>query len=453
MSLPRYPKYKDSGVEWLGEVPEHWETVPLKYLASLKGRLGWQGLRADEYTPVGPYLVTSEHFNSGKIDWDRCYHVSPERYEMAPEIQLRPGDLLMMKDGAAMGKLAYVDDLPGPSCLNSHLLLFRPRDGRFENLFLFYLLGTPSFTAFVAGERTGTTFFGISQESIGNFPFAHPSVHEQQAILTFLSVEVSKLDALVEEQRRLIELLKEKRQAVISHAVTKGLNPHAPMKPSGIDWLGKVPTTWTKLPLKFACSVIKDGTHLPPPRTESGIPLLSVRNLIDGQFKLREDDSLISVDDYNALCRSFRPEEDDVLLAIVGATLGKTAVVPAELGRFQIQRSLAVFRTRRDVLSSRFLSYAFQSEPFQHFLWSQVGYSAQPGIYLETLANVSLALPNLEEQADIVSWLDDETARIDALISEAKGAIDLLQERRSALISAAVTGKIDVRGLASTEAA
>jgi type I restriction enzyme S subunit len=197
MSFPRYPKYKDSGVEWLGEVPEHWEVTPLKHLASLKGRLGWQGLRADEYTEDGPFLVTSEHFANDRIEWHRCYHVSRERFEIAPEIQLRPHDLLMMKDGAAMGKLAYVDDLPGRACLNSHLLLFRPRSGHFRNRFLYYVMGGPCFKTYLVRERTGTTFFGISQESIGAFPFVVPPIAEQTRIAAFLDRETAKIDGLV----------------------------------------------------------------------------------------------------------------------------------------------------------------------------------------------------------------------------------------------------------------
>jgi len=211
---------KDSGIEWLGTIPEHWEIKPLKYVASLKGRLGWQGLRSDEYTDDGPFLVTSEHFTNDKIDWDRCYHVSQDRYAIAPEIQLREGDLLMMKDGAAMGKLAYVDKLPGPACLNSHLLLFRPSSGRFENRFLYYVLGGPGFKTYMVRERTGTTFFGISQESIGAFPFGLPPIEEQRSILNFLNRETCKLDDLTAEAESAIALLQERRTALIYAAVT-----------------------------------------------------------------------------------------------------------------------------------------------------------------------------------------------------------------------------------------
>lgn len=162
---------------------------------------------------------------------------------------------------------------------------------------------------------------------------------------------------------------------------------------------------------------------------------------------------MISEGDYLELCRAFVPEPEDVLLAIVGATPGKTAVVPERLGQFYIQRSLAVFRTDGSILNHRFLNLVFQSGQFQRLLWQYVGYSAQPGIYLGVLQNFRIPIPPVKEQLDIAAFLEVELAKFDALSAEATRAIDLLKERRTALISAAVTGKIDVRGLASEDAA
>jgi len=277
-------------------------------------------------------------------------------------------------------------------------------------------------------------------------PIALPPESEQEAIATFLDHETTKIDALVEAQRRLIELLKEKRLAVISQAVTKGLNPNAPMKDSGATWLGQVPSVWTVAPLKRRCSLLKDGTHLPPARVADGIPLLSVRNVQRGTFSKLDDDSMISEENYEALCRSFVPQANDVLLAIVGATLGKTALVPSGMGHFHIQRSLAIFRPSGELTAS-WLYLVFQSVGFQSLLWKSVGFSAQPGIYLGTLAEIDIAVPPSDIQSAILSVVSQSIQRLDELLTEAALAVDLLQERRSALISAAVTGKIDVRGL------
>jgi type I restriction enzyme S subunit len=223
------------------------------------------------------------------------------------------------------------------------------------------------------------------------------------------------------------------------------------MKRSGVEWLGEVPAHWEVVALKRHCLLLKDGTHQPPARVGEGVRLLSVRNIQNNQFQFRDDDSLIAEADFNELCRSFVPKPNDVLLAIVGATLGKAALVPVDLGPFHIQRSLAIFRTASQ-LRPQWLNFVFQSSGFQRLLWEYAGYSAQPGIYLETLANFHIPLPNPSEQSEIIALVKIETGKLDALLGAAAEAISLLQERRSALISAAVTGKIDVRGLVPVEA-
>jgi type I restriction enzyme S subunit len=173
-------------------------------------------------------VVSSAHFSNFKIRWDDCPHVSRERYELDDNIQLSLGDILLMKDGAALGKLALVDELPGDACLNSHLLLFRPLQ-RGLNLsywpkFAFYYLQTTLFQEYMQTRGTGATFMGVSQDTIFRHQVLWPSSGEQLLIAAFLDHETAKIDALVEEQQRLIELLNEKRQAVISQAVTKGLD-------------------------------------------------------------------------------------------------------------------------------------------------------------------------------------------------------------------------------------
>ncbi len=323
----------------------------------------------------------------------------------------------------------------------------RPRF-RFSTVFVEHLLRTPNAVEEMRRHSRGVTDFRLRLywDEFKSLYVAIPLLCEQTAITAFLDRETAKIDALVEEQQRLIELLKEKRHAVISHAVTKGLDPDVPMKESGVEWLGEVPEHWEVGSLKRACSLVRDGTHLPPTRVAEGVPLLSVRNIFDGRFGLRDDDSFISQEDYLILCRAFVPQADDVILAIVGATLGKTALIPQDLGSFHIQRSVAVFRTGNGLLPT-WLHYVFQSSGFQRLLWEHVGYSAQPGIYLGTLAEFRIPLPSMADQSRITAFLECEVGEVNALIVQAEAGIALLQERRAALISAAVTGKIDVRGL------
>jgi type I restriction enzyme S subunit len=421
MSFPQYPKYKPSGVEWLGDVPEHWEICQFKQFVDIQNGADHKAIEQSEGYPV---------IGSGGV----FAYASDFIYE---------GESILLGRKGTIDKPRYVN---GPFWTVDTMYWSKIRPS-ISGRFTYFVALTISFDYY----STNTALPSMTKGVLNAHSVLRPPLAEQTQIAAFLDRETAKIDELVAEQRRLIELLKEKRQAVISHAVTKGLNPNAPTKPSGIQWLGDVPEHWGIIPLKQLCSLIKDGTHLPPPRVEIGIPLLSVRNLINGKFIRREDDSMISDDSYVELCRSFRPLPGDVLLAIVGATIGKTAIVPEGLGRFQIQRSLGVFRPKPDLALSRFINLVFESSGFQSLLWQLVGYSAQPGIYLVTLQNLRVAHPPQCEQIEIVAFLDAETAKLDALTAEAERAIELLQERRTALISAAVTGKIDVRNVGIKE--
>jgi type I restriction enzyme S subunit len=409
--------------------------------------LGWQGLRADEYTEEGPFLVTSEHFADEAIDWARCYHVAPERYALAPEIQLRADDVLLMKDGAAMGKLAYVDSIPGPACLNSHLLLFRPLNGRFANHFLFYILGSPGFKNYMDQKKTGTTFFGISQESIGSFCLALPPLHEQHLILQFLGRETAKIDALIVEQKRLIVLLKEKRQAVISHAVTKGLNPGASMKDSGIEWLRGVPRHWLVKRLKLIAEVqggVAKGKDVSGLRTIE-VPYLRVANVQDGFLDL-EDIASIEIAETDLERYLLRP--GDVLMNEGGDydKLGRGHIWRSEIPVCIHQNH--VFAVRPKASSPEWLNEVTGAAYAQYYFMTRSKQSTNlASISSTNIMELPVVLPPDAEQKEILTFVKEQRTKIDALIGEAERAISLLQERRTALISATVTGKIDVRGV------
>jgi type I restriction enzyme, S subunit len=271
-------------------------------------------------------------------------------------------------------------------------------------------------------------------------------------IAEFLDRETAKIDALVEEQQRLIELLKEKRQAVISHAVTKGLNPHAPMKPSGIEWLGDVPEHWTRSQPKHFTTKIVDGVHFKPNYLSEGIPFVTVQNLTAGRGISFDNLNYISEQDHEQFFRRANPEKGDVLLTKDGATLGIARVVETD-EVFSIFVSVALLKPNPKQIDSWFLRYALESSVvFQQFKAGEQG-SASKHIHLVDLRNVLVALPPITEQRQIVDQLNEAVGRLACLERVAERAIQLLQERRTALISAAVTGKIDVRRLAESEAA
>ena len=283
---------------------------------------------------------------------------------------------------------------------------------------------------------------------VGGMSVPLPPLPEQSAIVRFLDHADRRIRRYIHAKQKLIKLLEEQKQAIIHRAVTRGLESNVRLKPSGVEWLGEVPEHWHLLPLKRACSLLRDGTHLPPARQAEGFPLLSVRNIVGDLFVHRSDDSRISEAHFKDLCRSFTLRRDDVVLAIVGATIGKVAIVP-EMEPFQIQRSLAVLRPRARLLDFRFLAAFLRGPGFQRALWTTVAFSAQPGIYLNRLGSFYVAIPPIVEQQAIIDELEKSTAHLSRAISSAHREISLLREYRTRLIADVVTGKLDVRETAA----
>jgi len=352
-----------------------------------------------------------------------------------PEYDFDCSAIVLSAVGARSGK-TFKADGKWSAIANTHCLFPRGADRDF----LWYLTNNEEWW-----EKGGTAqpFVKVSETLAKQWSF--PPVNEQRAIAAFLDRETARIDALIEKKRLLIELLHEKRGAALSGAMLGNLDGGSSFVSPLAAWMGALPSGWKPLPIKYACSLLKDGTHLPPPRVSEGVPLLSVRNIIDGQFVLRVDDSNISEADYEDLCRAFVPRPKDVLLAIVGATIGKTALVPDGLGPFHVQRSLAVLRTRASVMKPEWLHLVFQTKQFRELLLQHVGYSAQPGIYLGSLANFMVPTPPLAEQEAICKRLNASLSAIDQAAESTRRSVALLDERRAALIAAAVTGQIDVR--------
>lgn len=210
---------KDSGIEWIGKIPKEWEVNKIKRMCYLKGRIGWQGLKASEFIEDGPYLVTGTDFKNGRVEWESCYHISNERFVEAPEIHLKKDDLLITKDGT-IGKLAYIDFLPGPTSLNSHLLLIRPTNNQCLNKFLFWMFSSSIFKFYTGLAQGGSIMESLSQKKIGEFSIPLPQLQEQQAIADFLDEKCSKIDQTIEQKQTLIKQLEEYKQSLIYECVT-----------------------------------------------------------------------------------------------------------------------------------------------------------------------------------------------------------------------------------------
>jgi type I restriction enzyme S subunit len=286
---------------------------------------------------------------------------------------------------------------------------------------------------------------GINLAHLAKYRMVVPPPETQSVIADFLDRETSKVDALVAKKERLIELLQEKRTALITHAVTKGLDPNAPMKPSGIDWLGDIPAHWTVLSVKFALSVpMTDGPHETPEFLDEGVPFLSAESVKDDRLDFSRKRGFISERDHARFSRKYRPRIGDVYMVKSGATTGNVARVETT-DDFNIWSPLAAMRPNRTRLLTDFLFYSIKSKPFTQNVELRWSYGTQQNIGMGVLSNLPMPLAPIDEQSTIIDMLARETAKIDSLLQRVRDGILRLQEYRTALISAAVTGKIDVR--------
>ena len=435
--LKPYPEYKDSGLPWLGEVPAHWEIRRNGGLFQQRNDSGDNELPILEVS-----LRTGVRVRDFATSKRKQVMTDRSKYKRAGQ-----GDLVynMMRMWQGAAGIAPVTGLVSPAYVVCRALPGID-SGYFSRLFKTddYLAEIDAASRGIVRDRNRLYWDQFKQIFS---PLPPPS--EQRAIARFLAWVTNRLDRAIGAKRRIIALLQEQKQAIIQRAVTRGLDPSVPLKDSGIPWLGEIPEHWEVMPVKRTCSLVRDGTHLPPARTQAGFPLLSVRNMVGGRLVRRPDDSFISRADFDKLNRSFAVNTNDVLMAIVGATLGKVAIVE-DIGPFQVQRSVCVLRPRLEIMSHTFLAAFLRSPRLQQHLWQSVAFSAQPGIYLGFVANIPVPVPpTIQEQVAICDGLRREQSPVDTAITRLEHEITLLREYRTRLIADVVTGKLDVREVAA----
>ncbi len=450
MSLPRYPKYKESGVEWIGQVPGHWRVGRLLYLCELIVD-GTHHSPQSELSGDRLY-VTAKNIKEHGIDLsDVTYVTEADHGEIFARCPVQKEDVLYIKDGATAG-VATVNRLSVEFSLLSSVAVIRPLPTLLLPGYVARHLNAAQFKEEVLNRLVGGAMTRFTLDSIGRFTFAIPPIPEQAAIIGFLDRETAKIDALVAEQERLIELLKEKRQAVISHAVTKGLNPDALMKNSGIEWVGDVPAHWGVMLLKRVADV---HTGVAKGKDHSGaatisVPYLRVANVQDGYLDLETVAEIdIPADDLDRhLLRS-----GDVLMNEGGDfdKLGRGHIWQGQIDPCITQNHVFAVRPRK--VSSHWLNAVTGSDYAQFYFMTRSKQSTNlASISSTNLMELPVVLPPANEQEAILMFTASQTSRFDTLTVEAQRAIELLQERRTALISAAVTGQIDVRGAAERSA-
>jgi type I restriction enzyme S subunit len=448
MSFPRYPAYKDSGVTWLGEVPSHWSLLKLKHIATFSGG--------------GTPSRDNPDYWSGDIPWVSPKDMKTEQLTGAEESitatglanstasLVPPNRLLMVVRSGILKHTIPVAINQLQVTLNQDMKALDFADeGLTSSFFLRWVQGLNDLLL-LEWAKQGATVESIEHEYLANTVVPLPTASERATITSFLDREAAKIDSLVAEQEQLITVLKEKRQAVISHAVTKGLDPSVPMKDSGVEWLGEVPAHWKVMPIRLAARL--ESGHTPSRSRpdwwlDCTVPWFSLADVWQireaGRDVVYETKEMVS--ELGLANSSARLLPKGTVMLSRTASVGFAAIMGVDMATTQ---DFANWVCGQSLLPEFLLDTFKAMKP--EFNRMMMG-STHNTIYMPDIQAFRFALPSMNEQAQIVAYVRDATAQSDELIAEAKAAVSLLKERRSALISAAVTGQIDVRGLAPAQ--
>ncbi|HHJ4374471.1 TPA: restriction endonuclease subunit S [Klebsiella variicola] len=437
-----YPEYKDSGVELLGEVPLTWRVFKLKFGLSEPLVYGANEAALDD-NPDNPRYIRITDMNPDGTLRNDTFKSLPK--VISEPYMLIDGDILLARSGATVGKSFYYKSIFGPSCFAGYLIRARFNGDKIVPRLAYWFFQSSIYWQYVSGSQIQATIQNVSAEKYSDLYLSAPLGYAEQVLIAdFLDHETAKIDNLIEKQQQLIELLKEKRQAVVSHAVTKGLNPDVPMKDSGVEWLGDVPKHWDVCAIKHIVSTpITDGPHETPDFIDDGIPFISAEAISSGVIDFDKKRACISIKDHKRFSKKYSPQFNDIYMVKSGATTGITAIVET-YDDFNIWSPLAVIRCN-DYSNPYFVINFMRSKPFQTAIELNWSYGTQQNIGMGVIGNLHIARPPVSEAIKIATHLRAKCSKFDELIDIAMMQISIMQERRTALISAAVTGKIDVR--------
>ena len=439
----KYAEYKDSGIEWLGEIPSHWTATALKRYSRITDgshhspKIEIEGFPFVSVTDVG--INNINFFDAKKITETDYLRLVKEGCKPAVN------DVLLTKDGTIGRACIVTEDMPDFVILSS-LGLITPNK-EISSHFLYYYLVSGINVDQMNSVIHGSALKRMTINKINDLILTFPDFYEQEKIASFLDHETAKIDSLIAKQEKLIELLKEKRQAVISHAVTKGLNPDVAMKDSGVEWLGQVPEHWQKKILKYIVSQQGGGT---PDKSnlsfwDGDIPWVSPKDMKVDYISTSQDK--ITVKAIEQSSTKLVPI-GSVLMVVRGMILIHSVPVALTQEAVTINQDMKALIPNNDLDSEYFL---YLLKGLKDYLLDYVETSGHGTKCLRSddFMNMPLFLPNVEEQKNIVQYIKNKSEVFDSLINKAESAIQLMQERRTALISSAVTGKIDVRHHAS----
>jgi len=429
-----YPRYKDSGFKWIGDIPDEWTIKRIKHASTKIGSGVTPKGGAEVYQKSGIPLLRSQNIHFDGLKLDDVAYISEEVFETMLNSEVYSGDVLLNITGGSIGRCFYADEKIGRANVNQHVCIIRPNN-TMETNFLFYILSSHVGQTQVFNKQLGANREGLNFEQLKNFIIPHCPLTEQRQIVSYLDHIIDQIDTLIKKKKKLIHLLKEELTTVINEAVTNGLDPNVKMKDSGIEWLGEIPEHWIAVRAKAVFYEVKDRSDT------GGEELLTVSHLTGVTKRSDKNVNMFMADSLEGykVCK-----EGDLIINTMWAWMGA-------LGTTQfdgiVSPSYNVYRFRNLNQIPEYYDVLFRTPNFISEInrFSKGVWSSRLRLYPTEFFEIQLPLIPVEEQKNIVDHIKKETSRINSIISKSEKEIELLQEYRTALISEVVTGKIDVR--------
>lgn len=425
-------KMKDSGIEWIGEIPSDWDVTRIGYESWIRARLGWKGLKAEEYVDEGFAFLSAFNIVDDKLQWENLNFINQQRYDESPEIKLKKGDILLVKDGAGIGKCARIDSLPiGAATTNGSLAVISTH-AKLSYRYLYFYLLSPIFQNYIYRLMNGMGVPHLSQEELRRIQIPFPPIDEQQKIADFLDEKCGEIDSIRSDIQKQIDILNDYKKSVITEAVTKGLNPKSKMKDSGIEWIGKIPEYWSVKRNKY---IMRKQKIVKAKYENEDILSLTMNGVVVRDLENLTGKRPASFDGYqivypnNLLMCLF---DIDVTPRCVGLIKNYGLTSPAY---------------------SQFVMQDFAYAPYYYYYYLNIDMTKEllhlaknlrHSLTEDDLGAISTVLPPISEQKAISSYLDEKCSEIDATIAEKHKQLETLEEYKKSLIFEYVTGKKEV---------
>ena len=436
--MERYERYKDSGVEWMGEIPEGWEVKKLKYIADARpSNIDKKSKESEESVFLCNYV---DVYNNEFISRNLSFMKATANEDQIQKFILKKGDVIATKDSETPDDIAnpafVIEDFDNVVC-GYHLTHIKPKtiNGRY----LFRFFQTNYLNSYFEVSANGVTRYGLGVDKFNSALILNPSSEDQITIANYLDRKTAEIYELIAQKERLIELYEEEKTAIINQAVTKGIDPDVRLKDSGVGWLGEIPEGWKVTKLKYESFKIGDGIHATPNYLiGTGIYFINGVNLSGGEIIITDNTMSVPLEEYEKY--GIKLQLGSILVSLNG-TIGKLAIFKGE--KVILGKSAAYIELKNRILS-RFLYYTMQTQYILNYFEDSYSGTTIKNLSLYTLRNTPVPVPSTNEQKLIVEYIETETARIDAKIAKTQKIIELQKEYRTALISEVVTGKIKV---------